>query len=48
MTSPLKDEEHTVQVERVDVVRVRNGRIGDHWGVANPFSLMHQLGVLEC
>jgi hypothetical protein len=26
-------------------MRVRNGKITDHWGVANLFSLMQQLGL---
>jgi predicted SnoaL-like aldol condensation-catalyzing enzyme len=30
----------------VDVMRVHNGKITDHWGVGNLFSLMQQLGVL--
>jgi steroid delta-isomerase-like uncharacterized protein len=35
-----------VHFETVDVMRVRNGRITEHWGVANLFSLMQQLGAL--
>jgi steroid delta-isomerase-like uncharacterized protein len=35
-----------VHFETVDVMRVRNGRIAEHWGVANLFSLMQQLGAL--
>jgi hypothetical protein len=27
-------------------MRVRNGQIAEHWGVANLFSLMEQLGAL--
>jgi hypothetical protein len=27
-------------------MRVRDGKITDHWGVANLFSLMQQLGAL--
>ena len=30
----------TVHFETVDVMRVRNGKITEHWGVANLFSLM--------
>jgi len=30
--------------ESVDVMRVRNGRITDHWGVGNLLSLMQQIG----
>jgi steroid delta-isomerase-like uncharacterized protein len=29
----------------VDVMRVRDGKITEHWGVANLFSLMQQLGA---
>jgi steroid delta-isomerase-like uncharacterized protein len=35
-----------IHFETVDVMRVRDGRISEHWGVANLFSLMQQLGVL--
>jgi steroid delta-isomerase-like uncharacterized protein len=34
-----------IQFETVDVMRVRDGKITDHWGVANLFSLMEQLGA---
>lgn len=34
-----------VHFETVDVMRVRNGKITDHWGVANLLSLMQQLGL---
>jgi hypothetical protein len=27
-------------------MRVRDGKIAEHWGVANLFSLMQQLGAL--
>jgi len=27
-------------------MRVRNGQIAEHWGVANLFALMQQLGAL--
>lgn len=36
----------TVQFETVDVMRVHGGKIAEHWGVANLFSLMQQLGGL--
>jgi steroid delta-isomerase-like uncharacterized protein len=36
----------SIQFETVDAMRVRNGQITDHWGVANLFSLMEQLGAL--
>ena len=35
-----------VEFETVDVMRVRDGKIAEHWGVANLFSLMQQLGAL--
>jgi steroid delta-isomerase-like uncharacterized protein len=35
-----------IQFEAVDVMRVRNGKISDHWGVANLFSLAQQLGLI--
>jgi len=34
-----------IQFETVDVMEVRNGKITAHWGVANLFSLMQQLGA---
>jgi steroid delta-isomerase-like uncharacterized protein len=34
-----------IQFETVDVMRVRNGKITEHWGVANLFSLIQQLGA---
>lgn len=33
-----------IQFETVDAMRVRDGKIVEHWGVANLFSLMRQLG----
>jgi hypothetical protein len=35
----------TIQFDTVNVMRVRNGKITEHWGVANLFSLMQQLGA---
>ena len=35
-----------IQFETVDAMRVRDGKITDHWGVANLFSVMQQLGQL--
>jgi steroid delta-isomerase-like uncharacterized protein len=34
-----------IQFETVDVMRVRDGKIVGHWGVANLFSLLRQLGA---
>jgi steroid delta-isomerase-like uncharacterized protein len=36
----------TIQFETVDAMRVRNGQITDHWGVANLYSALQQLGHL--
>ena len=33
-----------IQFETVDVMRVQNGKITEHWGVANLLSLMRQIG----
>ena len=35
----------SIHFETVDVMRVRNGKITEHWGVANLFYLMQQLGA---
>lgn len=35
----------TVQFETVDAMRVREGRIVEHWGVANLYSVLGQLGA---
>jgi steroid delta-isomerase-like uncharacterized protein len=35
-----------IHFESVDVMRVRKGKITDHWGVGNLFSLMQQLNAL--
>jgi steroid delta-isomerase-like uncharacterized protein len=35
-----------IHYESVDAIRVHNGKITEHWGVGNLFSLMQQLGKL--
>ena len=35
----------TVQFDTVDAMRVREGRIVEHWGVANLYGVLGQLGV---
>ena len=34
-----------IQFETVDVMRVLNGKLTEHWGVANLFCFMQQLGA---
>ena len=36
-----------IQFETVDAMRVREGQITDHWGVANLYSVLQQLGQLS-
>ena len=36
-----------VSFETVDVMRVVDGKITEHWGVANLYSVMQQLGVIK-
>jgi predicted ester cyclase len=33
-------------IETIDAMRVRGGKITDHWGVANMYSVLQQLGHL--
>ena len=35
-----------IRFDTVDAMRVHDGKITEHWGVANLFSLMQQLGAL--
>jgi steroid delta-isomerase-like uncharacterized protein len=35
-----------IHFETVDAMRVRDGKIVEHWGVANLFAVMQQLGAL--
>ena len=36
-----------IQFETVDAMRVRDGQIVEHWGVANLLSLLQQLGAVS-
>ena len=36
----------TVQFETVDAMRVKDGQIVEHWGVANLYKVLEQLGAL--
>jgi predicted ester cyclase len=35
-----------IHFETVDAMRVRNGKITEHWGVANLYSVLQQLNAL--
>jgi predicted SnoaL-like aldol condensation-catalyzing enzyme len=43
-TSPASTGHRKIHFETVDVMRVQNGKITDHWGVGNLLSLMQQIG----
>jgi steroid delta-isomerase-like uncharacterized protein len=34
-----------VEIQVIDIVRIRNGRIAEHWNVVDRLGLMQQLGV---
>lgn len=36
-----------IHFETVDAMRVHNGKITEHWGVANLYSVLQQLGALS-
>ena len=36
----------TIEVEGIDIVRVENGRMAEHWGVYDAASMMQQLGMM--
>jgi predicted ester cyclase len=36
-----------IHFESLDVMRVRDGKITDHWGVGNLLSLMQQIGGVD-
>lgn len=36
----------TVNIEVIDILRVKNGKITDHWNNVDQFGLMQQLGVI--
>jgi predicted ester cyclase len=36
----------TVEIETVDIIRLEDGRVAEHWGVTDLMGLMQQLGAL--
>jgi predicted ester cyclase len=36
----------TVEIESVDIIRVEDGKVAEHWGVTDTMGLMQQLGAL--
>ncbi len=37
---------HKVRVMQIQIERVKDGRIGEHWRVTDELTLMRQLGVV--
>ena len=38
--------ERTVEIEGLDIIRVEDGRVAEHWGVTDVMGLMQQLGAI--
>lgn len=36
----------TVEIESIDIIRVEDGKVAEHWGVTDTMSLMQQLGAI--
>jgi steroid delta-isomerase-like uncharacterized protein len=36
----------SVEIESIDIIRVEDGKVAEHWGVTDTMSLMQQLGAL--
>jgi steroid delta-isomerase-like uncharacterized protein len=36
----------TVDIEAMDIVRIKNGKIEEHWGLTDTVKMMQQLGVM--
>jgi predicted ester cyclase len=36
-----------IELETIDIIRVRDGKCVEHWGVSDGLALMQQLGVIE-
>jgi predicted ester cyclase len=37
----------TIEIDVIDIVRIENGRVVEHWGVPDRFALLNQLGPLD-
>jgi steroid delta-isomerase-like uncharacterized protein len=38
---------NTVEIEGIDIIRVEDGKVAEHWGITDTMSLMQQLGALS-
>jgi steroid delta-isomerase-like uncharacterized protein len=38
--------ERAVEIETLDIIRVEDGKVAEHWGVTDVMSLMQQLGAI--
>ena len=36
----------TVEFESIDIIRVEDGKVAEHWGIADSMGIMQQLGAL--
>ena len=36
----------SVEFESIDIIRVEDGKVAEHWGVTDTLSLMQQLGAI--
>ncbi len=36
----------TVEFESIDIIRIEDGKVAEHWGVTDTMSLMQQLGAI--
>ncbi|MES1220541.1 MAG: ester cyclase [Bacteroidota bacterium] len=36
-----------VVIDVIDIARIENGRIAEHWGIPDRFTLLMQLGILQ-
>jgi predicted SnoaL-like aldol condensation-catalyzing enzyme len=46
-TTRLAPTGRRIEVNQINLERVRNGRIAEHWRVTDELTLMRQLGVVE-